>query len=274
MTDKTVRHRKPSVRLAVLGSLEVTIDGVPVNLGPPKQRLLLALLVCRANRIVQVDALTEALWADNPPRTSRKNLQVYVAALRKAIGNRIDHAGPGYVLRAEQEEVDVERFQMLAAAGRRLARRGDPANAALMLSSALRCWRGPALADFVHSPAAAAEAQRLASRFLSAYEDWAEALSELGRDTEILDSIEEVLDHHPFRERLSVAKMTALARCGRAAEALAYYDDVRQQMARELGLQPSPVLARLYRQILTGRAEVAKAPPGHPPRQSVGGRPG
>ena len=46
--------------------------------------------------------------------------------------------------------------------------------------------------------------------------------------------------------------MIALFRCGRQSEALAQYEDMRQTLARDLGLQPSPVLERLYRAILAG----------------------
>jgi DNA-binding SARP family transcriptional activator len=237
-------------RFRVLGRLSVIIDGEPVALGPRKQRLLLAMLLCRPNRVVPVDELTESLWNDDPPRTARKNLQVYVATLRRSLGERIRYVPPGYLLRVSAEELDLTRFEGFAAAGRRLLRQGDRAAALAPLDSAVRCWREPALGEFADAGAAIRESERLATRFLSVYEDWAELRAELGHHAEVLDSIEELTVRYPFRERLTAARMTSLARCGRTAEALAHYDDVRQRMSRELGIAPSPVLTLLYQRIL------------------------
>lgn len=54
-------------------------------LGPHKQQLVLAMLLCHPNAPGSVDMLTEAVWEDEPPRTARKNLQMYVSALRKLL---------------------------------------------------------------------------------------------------------------------------------------------------------------------------------------------
>ncbi|WP_107408866.1 AfsR/SARP family transcriptional regulator [Actinacidiphila guanduensis] len=83
-----------TARFGVLGPLRVEIGGRPVPLGPLKQQLVLATLLCHANRPVPVDVLTEAVWQDDPPRTARKNLQVYVSALRKLLGDEGAAEGP------------------------------------------------------------------------------------------------------------------------------------------------------------------------------------
>ena len=253
------------VSFFLLGGLEATVNGIPVGLGPPKQRLLLAMLLCRAESIIPVERLSEALWSGEPPRTARKNLQIYVANLRKSTGARIDFTPPGYILRLGGDELDLARFDAFAAAGRRLLRQGDLVGSAGMLDAAVRCWRGPVLVEFGDVPAAVEESERLNGRFLAAYEDWAEVHAALGRYPEILDTIDEVIDRHPFRERLLVAKMTALANGGRGAEALAQYDEIRQRMAQELGIEPSPVLTRLYHSILAGPAGPGAATGAAPP---------
>lgn len=253
VTDRSIARRS-GVHFTILGQIEVTVDGRPVDPGPPKQRLLLALLLCRANRPVPVDQLTEALWDDRPPRTARKNVQVYVTALRKIIGDRISFTRRGYTLRVDDDEVDLIRFERYASSARRLLRQGDRSGAARLLDGAIRCWQGSPLADFTDSAAAVRESERLEAGFLSVYEDWAEVKAGLGEYGDVLAGIDEHVGRHPFRERLGVARMTALAGCGRTAEALAHYDDVRQRMARELGLHPSPVLTALYRRILAGES--------------------
>jgi DNA-binding SARP family transcriptional activator len=270
MHDDYRTDRRPTTTFELLGRLEVTTDGSQIDLGPPKQRLVLALLLSRAGSVVPVDRLTEALWEENPPRTARKNLQIYVAALRKIVGNRIRYVASGYVLHVEPEEFDLARFERHAMAGRRLLREGDLLGAVKALDVAIRCWHGVPLTEFANVPAAARESDRLAAKFLSVYEDWAEGQVELGHYAEVLDGIDEIASRHPYRERLGVAKMTALAGCGRTAEALAYYDEVRQQMARELGIQPSPVLTALYQRILAGQSQPGPHHPGSRPRTANG----
>src|SRR5579871_5807130 len=209
--------------------------GRPVELdaGPFKQRLLLGLLLCRCNSVVLVEQLIDTLWWDGPPRTAHKNIQVYISHLRKLLAadgrpSRLRYRPPGYQLVLTPAEVDALRFEDLSRAGRLALRRGDARAAAASMRQALGLWRGPALADLQLSPTLREEATRLDDRRLSVYEDWFEA------------------------ERLRSHQLTALYRGGRQAEALAEYDNHRQLLAAELGLDPSPALRRLYQNILSG----------------------
>ena len=70
---------------AILGALEVSAGGVIADLGPPKQRALLAILLLHAGEIVPVDRLIDLLWGETPPRTASHSIQIYISDLRKAI---------------------------------------------------------------------------------------------------------------------------------------------------------------------------------------------
>jgi DNA-binding SARP family transcriptional activator len=103
----------------VLGPLEAFSDGVELDLGPRKQRALLALLLLSANRVVSTERLIDDLWGEAPPSTARAALQVYVAGLRKALGNdgaTLRTRVPGYVVEAEDGALDLDRFTKLRAA--------------------------------------------------------------------------------------------------------------------------------------------------------------
>src|SRR5690349_15303143 len=103
----------------ILGPLEVLSDGRVLDLGGPKQRALLALLLVEANRVVPIDRLIESLWEAKPPETAQKALQVYVSQLRKLLGReRLHTKAPGYLLRVEPDELDLARFRRLQADGR------------------------------------------------------------------------------------------------------------------------------------------------------------
>src|ERR671930_1222969 len=99
----------------ILGPLAVCDEGRELSLGGARQRALLAILLLHANEVVSTDRLIDALWEDEPPETALKALQVYVSQLRKALGKeRLETRPPGYRLRADADELDLERFQRLA----------------------------------------------------------------------------------------------------------------------------------------------------------------
>ncbi|MFD3568056.1 BTAD domain-containing putative transcriptional regulator, partial [Streptomyces sp. NPDC058667] len=113
--------------------------------------------------------------------------------------------------------------------------------------------RGPPRGDDGRlSPRRAAEAPRLELRRLSVYEDWAEAEVGLGGAPAVVEGLRDLVERHPLRERLRSAWMCALHASGRQGEALAVYDDYRQLLARELGLEPSGAMAARYRALLAG----------------------
>jgi DNA-binding SARP family transcriptional activator len=240
------------LRFSMLGTFEVRDDAGPIDIGPHKQRLLLAALLCHPNTVVSVAQLTDAVWDETPPRTARKNIQAYMSTLRKVVGPRINHTGYGYVLQCTAAELDVIRFEEATARGRGAARSGATEDAAAAFAEALAQWRGPFLADVPRSAVLEAESVRLADRRLRACEDWAEAVGRLGDHRDVLDVVDALADAHPERERLTTAKLIALYQCGQRQEALAYYDFLRMSLSRDLGLDPSPNLQRLFRVMLAG----------------------
>ncbi|MEU9161441.1 BTAD domain-containing putative transcriptional regulator [Streptomyces sp. NPDC048424] len=257
-----------TLRFSVLGPLAVHRDGRALPLGPLKQRVVLATLLGSANSPVSVDALTDAVWQEEPPRTARKNLQVYVSALRALLADddrdrpRLTHTGGGYVLRVAEDELDLLRFRSLV----RAAEGQGPRPAARLLRQALDLWQGPPLGDDLRqSPRLAEEAERLEVRHLTAYESWAEAELELGGAPAVVEGLRDLMERHPLRERLRSAWMWALSGSGRQAEALAAYDDYRQLLARELGLEPGGAMAARYRMILTGDARTRAGTAARPP---------
>src|SRR3954468_5170450 len=106
------------IEYRVLGPLEVREGDRPLPLGGAKQRALLALLLLNANRVVSRERLIDDLWGDDPPETAITTLQVYVSRLRKLLGsNALVTRPPGYLLAADTESIDLERFERLLAMG-------------------------------------------------------------------------------------------------------------------------------------------------------------
>src|SRR5215469_13640612 len=111
-----------AVGFAVLGPVEVTAGGQRVGVGGPRTRAVLARLMLAANHVVAAEALAGELWPDLDPARAAANLQVRIAELRRAFGragaaDRLVTQPPGYLLVADPQEVDVTRFDLLAAEG-------------------------------------------------------------------------------------------------------------------------------------------------------------
>jgi DNA-binding SARP family transcriptional activator len=184
-------------------------------------------------------------------------LQGHVSRLRKALGTTLIRThDAGYVLELGTQDVDAQRFEGLLDESRSMRAEGDAARAAATLSEALALWRGPALADFAYEPFAQAEIARLEGLRLGAVEDRIHAELALGQGAELVGEIEALVAAHPFRERPRGLLMLALYRAGRQADALAAYQDARQLLVEELGIEPGPELQRLEGAILRQEPEL------------------
>ena len=246
------------MEIRILGPLEVVADGDPVDLPSSKARLLLASLVVHANQVVSTDRLFEFLWQGQPPDSAANTLQTYVSHLRHSLEpDRAPHQRsrllitrePGYLLALDPDQIDAVRFQRLVGQAR-LVLGTAPQQAAALLQTALSLWRGEPLADFTFEPFAQAEITRLTELRLTALEDRIEAELALGRHAVLCGELAQLVGEHPLRERLSGHRMDALYRCGRQAEALRAYADLRETLVGQLGIDPSPAVGRLQAAIL------------------------
>jgi DNA-binding SARP family transcriptional activator len=236
----------------ILGPLEVVDpSGAPVRLGGPRQRAVLAILLLSANRVVSIDRLADALYAGEPPATAVTQVQRQVSDLRKLLGPTIETRPPGYLVRAGQETLDLNRFERLAEdAGSALAH-GAPERAAACLREALALWRGPPLADLAYEHFAAAPIARLEELRLACVEQRIEAELGLGEHRRLVAELEELVGEHPTHERFTAQLMTALYRSGRQDDALAAYRSLRRALVETFGIEPTPELSRLEQAVLS-----------------------
>jgi ABC-type transport system substrate-binding protein/DNA-binding SARP family transcriptional activator len=240
----------------ILGPLEATNAGRPIPLGSRKERALLAILLLRANEVVSPHALMDELWGESPPPSAAHTLQVYVSRLRSRLraaggdeGVLVTRPG-GYLLRVGFGELDLDRFEQLAADARRALATGSSDRAAEKLRAALAIWRGRPLADLAFEPFARVDVERLEEQRLVAIEDLVEAELGRGNHAVVVPELEALVAEHPLRERLRGQLMLALYRSGRQADALDMYRDARDYLVGELGLEPSKDLRALQQAVL------------------------
>ena len=229
----------------ILGPLEVRDGERVLSLGGARRRAVLALLLLDANRVVSVDRLVDGVWGDSPPPSAQASLQNQLGRLRQEVGDRLVTRPPGYLLRVDEGELDLDRFLRLVEE----AQSAEPAVAAERLADALALWRGPPLADLTDEPAGRAAAH-LEELRLAALEERIEADLALGRHAALVAELEELVAREPFRERPRRQLMVALYRSGRQADALQAYADARSTLVDELGTEPPRELQELQRAVL------------------------
>jgi len=248
------------MRFGVLGAVRAyAADGSPIPLGD-RQRALLAALLARSGRIVPADLLAELIWGEAPPADPAAALHSQVSRLRRTLPDaRLETEPPGYVLRTGPDEVDAGRFDRLveAAAG------AGAAEAAGLLDEALALWRGPAYAGLADTEIARLEAIRLGEARLHATEQWHRALLDTGQAARSLPRLEAFVAEHPLRETARDLLLRTLYALGRHADALDGYRRYAEQLADELGLEPSAAIRETHLRIL--RHDMPREVPQVPP---------
>lgn len=246
------------LQFSVLGPLEAAFDGEALKLGGAKQQMVLALLLLEANRVVSADRLVEWVWGEDAGERSPGTLQVYVSNLRRLLVPAADCLGrqiitttrPGYVLRVEDNQLDVLRLDSLRRAGEHALAGGLPGVAVGAFREALDLWRGEPLAGLPVDAGNSATLGRLAVVRVTLMEQVAEAELALGHHRKFLDELQSWAGAHPLNERLLGLLITALYRCGRQADALLAYRVGRRRLIEELGIEPCREVQELEARVL------------------------
>jgi DNA-binding SARP family transcriptional activator/tetratricopeptide (TPR) repeat protein len=243
------------VEFRLLGPVEFRVDGEPVDLGPPRQRLVLAALLVDAGRPVGWETLIDRVWSADPPAGARGVLRANVARLRLVLakagsddGVRLGRGAGGYVIEVDPDRVDLHRFVALVDRGRD----GPADERAAWLRTALDLWRGEPL-HALRGTWVEQMRDVWRQRWLHALAEWAEAEIAAGRAGLVVGPLTEARLQHPLVESLAVALMRALAATGSAARALAVYAETRAVLAEELGVDPGRDLRAAHLAIRRGR---------------------
>ncbi|SDO31357.1 AfsR/SARP family transcriptional regulator [Lentzea jiangxiensis] len=237
----------------LLGSLEARRAGTLLELGGPRRRAVLTMLLLHANEAVSVAQLTDAAW-DSPPVSPESNLRTYVAGLRKVLGDRLrTRPGHGYELVVEPGELDLDVFEDQFRAGESALIEGAAEAAADHFGRALALWRGVPTAELNAGPLLRAELTRIQERRLTAVERFAKASLELGRFDDVIDRLRLETALHPLREELWAQLMIALDRSGRRGEALEAYAAARRHVVEQVGVEPGARLRQLQQVVLESR---------------------
>ena len=233
--------------IAVLGPL--TVDGSKSL--SPRDRVVLSALVVRSGSTISTEQLAGVLWGDQPPASWSKVVPGCITRLRKTLGaDSIETVAGGYRLAVADDDIDVRRFERLAAKGHQLLALGEPDRAALAFRDSLALWRGPALRDVEEWPPARAEAERIDELRLEVEESVLDASLKVGLQAGVLAEARSRVSEAPMRERRWALLALAQYLSGAQADALHTLRRCREFLSRELGLDPGPEIVDLETAIL------------------------
>ena len=257
------------MKFGILGPLRVSSGDSVLDLGAPAQRTLLAILLTSPGTPVSDDRFIDELWGEDPPSSAHHLLQVYVSRLRALVGApsnglHIVREGAGYALRVGAGELDSELFGDALGAARPLVGH-DPEAVDRILTPAMGLWRGTPFADLLDPPQAIREhALYLERLHREALGTWIDVRLQLGRHRELVPELAALVGQQPYDEALHAQHMLALYRCGRQAEALETSRALEARLRDDLGIDPSPEIRDLYRDILLQAPYLNLEPPEPP----------
>jgi DNA-binding SARP family transcriptional activator len=242
----------------ILGPLEVTTAaGEPVAVPQPLHRATLTALLMHAGQLCSRTWLIATIW-HSPPPSGATALRTAIYGVRKDLGEPLGarvqtrQAGPiagGYLINAEDTEVDLLAFRALVRSGHDAWYRGDARGAELALAEARRLWRGRPFADLPDTPGMAAEMAALQKEQVEAEDAWLDARLAQGQYRQVAMDLRAIVAFDPLREHAWALLMLALDRCGDQAGALAAFARARAALASEYGAQPGPELTEMMRQV-------------------------
>ena len=246
----------PSMMVGLLGPLIVVAGGAdPLPVNGRVQRKILAMLAVDPGTVVPADVLAAHVWQDNPPSTAAAALRVHVARIRALLtdpatgGSLLLHRPPGYQL-DRSICTDAQLFERDVRQAGSDAAKGEHRAAAKTLEAALRLWRGPALDGLDDVEPLAQLARQWGQARLEAQDDYLAARLAIGEHAQIVGLLQQRVDEAPLRENRTTALMLALYRMGRQADALAACRRLRERLAEELAVAPSPAVQQMEGAIL------------------------
>ncbi|MCS7478081.1 BTAD domain-containing putative transcriptional regulator [Umezawaea endophytica] len=241
----------------LLGGVEVWHGGARLDVGPARQRCVLAVLLVEVNTIVPVDRLVDRVWGDRAPQRARATLHTYLTRLRRALpGVPITHRSGGYVLSTAPETVDLHRFRALV----RQARTSATDDVETLFAQADDLWRGEPFED-LDTPWLTGVRAELGRERHAADLDRTDLVLRRGGGPALIAPLTGRAQRHPLDERLAAQLATALYRAGRQADALDHLRRVRSRLRDELGVDPGPHLADLHRRVLAADPRLTEPVP-------------
>jgi DNA-binding SARP family transcriptional activator len=260
----------PSLRLQILGPMQLWRDGTELHPGPRQQAQLLAMLLAHPGRPISTTDLIDLIWdGDVVPASALNVIHKYVGALRRLLQPGLPVRGTSsYLLRRENSyvfrpgpgELDAVTFRDLVRSAE-AARAGPRGNQAALdyYAEALALWHGPAGEGLAPGSGAASVFAGLEGEFSDACAAATELALALGRPERVLRPLQLAARMAPLHEPVQAALIAALSAAGQHAEAVMVFHTIRRRLSEELGIDPGPAVQAAYLEVLTRTTDLRTA---------------
>lgn len=258
-----------TLRFTVLGPVRGWRDGAELELGPPTQRAILAVLLAAAGQPVNLGELVDILWWEDPPTSAANIIHRHIGMLRRlfeprlptrAAGRWLVRSGGGYRLVADPESVDLLDFRRRADQARQAFDAGQAERGVRLLVPALDLWQGPVASGVDPHIRAHPIFTALDWEYVTAVRTLADAALSAGLAEPALPTVRAAAVAHPLDESLQARLVLVLAAAGRQVEALEAYHGVRVRLSEELGIDPGPELRAAHRDVLRQETTAKPSP--------------
>lgn len=244
-----------SVTIRLLGPVTLVKNAMPIPIPGQRQKRFLSCLALRPGQVIAKEVISEESWDGEPPLTVSGQLQTSAWMVRTALekaGLSRDAVGShdsGYELRVPPEAIDLFVFRQTVRGVRELHAGGQHQEASQRLDAALGLWKGPAFAD-VTSGRLRLKGESLEEERTAAVELRALIDVGLGRYSEAIARLSELVDRDPLREDLYVSLMKAYYAEGRQADAIQVFHRAKRQLREHIGVNPGTRMTRMMQAIL------------------------
>ncbi len=251
----------PRLSIHTLGSFRVYRgeEFIPDRVWQGKRmKDVLKVLAALGGSKVSQEAVMETLWPGNNPAASAANLRSLVSRLRRILEPEMEiglesiylHTKEG-LLSLDQGRcwVDVKEFRARLEEGNRLERELRTTEALAVYLEAESLYRG----DFLEEDRTEDWVLPYREQLTSAYLGLLHRIARLKESHEAREEVpawyRKILARNPLDEEASRGLMRSLHRIGQRAEALRAYEECRERLISELGVEPMEETTALYRQV-------------------------
>lgn len=250
------------LEISVLGPLVIRRANVELSagdLGGPKPRQVLEILLLNFGSAVSKTRMIDLLWNGKHPAVALPTLESYVSVLRRRLQPGAGRAGPlrtvtgGYVMDRAMAELDLDRFTTLT----ERAAVTTPHAALALLTEALALASAPLLGEELLPTWAEEERALHADRVCRARVLAAESALLVGDLGKAVAWGGAATREDSLNERGWTALILALEQSGENTEALRAFDRCRKIMDEELGCAPNGMLKEAHARLLTSTAPAA-----------------
>ncbi|QRN82602.1 tetratricopeptide repeat protein [Chloroflexota bacterium] len=247
------------LRIHLLGHFEISVSGRGLSAQDwqsQQTQTIGKILFTNRGKVVTGEQLIEILWPNEPVESARRRLHVRISQLRSLLQDNkslIQTVHGGYLFQPDETCcLDVEQFQAHLAEGARLQEQGQQIEAIGVLEQARELYRGDLLAEDLYADWTYHQREALRETFITLLIELSECYAQQGRYRLAIARTRQALAKDPLRETIYVRLMLYHYYAGERNQSLRVYDQCKQMLIGELGVDPLKSTVDLYNKIQKG----------------------